>query len=80
MVILAPSASRGVTASGFVGTERARAIAQTRRLAQRSGSRQDGLIASPVPVCVLRPGDSLIFEGERGIVQRGACWPYEGSG
>ncbi len=45
---------------------------------QRSGSRRDGAIASPVSICILRPGDSLLFEGENtSILAR--IWPYSSS-
>lgn len=42
---------------------------------QRSGSRRDGLIASPIPICLLRPGDALAFENHQTLVHQ-RVWPY----
>lgn len=42
----------------------------------RSGTRRDGLIASPVPVCLLRPGDALAWEGAHTQVQPHPGWIY----
>jgi L-ascorbate metabolism protein UlaG (beta-lactamase superfamily) len=44
----------------------------------RTGTRRDGLIASPVSICLLRPGDSLIFEEENTRVHH-CVWPYADS-
>jgi L-ascorbate metabolism protein UlaG (beta-lactamase superfamily) len=44
----------------------------------RSGSRRDGAIASPVSICLLRPGDSLLFDGDLTSV-RARSWPYSSS-
>lgn len=32
---------------------------------QRTGTRHDGLLASPVPICLLRPNDALLFKSDR---------------
>ncbi|MBD2410168.1 hypothetical protein FACHB389_30815 [Nostoc calcicola FACHB-389] len=42
----------------------------------RSGTRKDGAIASPVPICLLRPGDALTFAQEDTQVIQNQSWPY----
>jgi L-ascorbate metabolism protein UlaG (beta-lactamase superfamily) len=42
---------------------------------QRSASKRDGLIASPVQICLLRPGDSLIFRDEETKINT-QSWQY----
>jgi hypothetical protein len=44
--------------------------------AQRSGTLEGGMIASPVPITVLRPGDSLLFDSSSTTVLRPQQWPY----
>ncbi|MEH1969464.1 MBL fold metallo-hydrolase [Nostoc sp.] len=43
---------------------------------QRSGTRKDGAIASPVSICLLRPGDALAFAQEDTRVVQNQSWPY----
>jgi L-ascorbate metabolism protein UlaG (beta-lactamase superfamily) len=43
---------------------------------QRSGTRKDGAIASPVSICLLRPGDALGFAQEDTQVIQNQFWPY----
>lgn len=42
----------------------------------RSGTRRDGLIASPVPVCLLRPGDALCWKESHTRVKPHSGWMY----
>ncbi|MGF1938983.1 MAG: MBL fold metallo-hydrolase [Nostoc sp. ChiQUE02] len=42
----------------------------------RSGTRKDGAIASPVSICLLRPGDALAFAQEDTQVVQNQSWPY----
>lgn len=44
--------------------------------ARRSGSPKDGLVASPVPVSLLRPGDSIRLDGDDLSVRSNMAWPY----
>lgn len=44
---------------------------------QRSGTRKDGAIASPVAICLLRPGDSLIFAETDKLIVQNQPWPYD---
>lgn len=44
---------------------------------QRSGTRKDGAIASPVSICLLRPGDSLIFAEADKLIVENQSWPYD---
>lgn len=43
---------------------------------RRSGSPKDGLVASPVPVSLLRPGDSIRLDGDDLSVRPNMPWPY----
>ncbi|WP_427159572.1 MBL fold metallo-hydrolase [Aliinostoc sp. HNIBRCY26] len=45
---------------------------------QRSGTRKDGAIASPVSICLLRPGDALMFS-QADISVKNQSWPYVNS-
>ncbi|WP_414570615.1 MBL fold metallo-hydrolase [Nostoc sp. CCY 9925] len=45
----------------------------------RSGTRKDGAIASPVSICLLRPGDALAFAQEDTQVVQNQSWPYMAS-
>lgn len=42
----------------------------------RSGTRRDGLIASPVPVCLMRPGDALSWEKSHLQMRSHPGWMY----
>jgi L-ascorbate metabolism protein UlaG (beta-lactamase superfamily) len=42
---------------------------------QRSGTKRDGAIASPVSICLLRPGEALAFEGKQTSIHT-KSWPY----
>jgi hypothetical protein len=46
--------------------------------AERSASRQLGVVPSPVQVCILRPGDGAVLneDGARASVR--SSWPYQG--
>jgi hypothetical protein len=51
--------------------------AVTQAAALRSGTAQGGIIASPVPVKILRPGEGLHFQNNSDIkVLRTKDWPY----
>ncbi len=43
---------------------------------QRTGTRRDGAIASPVEMCLLRPHDRLGWENDNPIVERGSVGKY----
>ena len=49
----------------------------TQVLAQRTGTRKDGAIASPVEMCLLRPNDRLIWVDDRPQIKRSNPWKYQ---
>lgn len=44
--------------------------------ARRSGVPNEGYVASPVPVSLLRPGDSIRLDSDDPVVQATTAWPY----